>query len=475
MTDRLDSWKEIAAHFGRRVRTVQRWEREEGMPVHRHAHRRRGTVFALRGELDAWWATRILPPDDGDGVAAAATAGTPTNPLGTVGPSGVEHGPATPQANGQGDSPNRRAPSSGRHVPTRRRSHTTRALQAAGILFAVISGGLWAGRLSTPAPPPQEDPSAVVQGRYLLHRGTREQAERAAALCATATTGPGRTAAQRRAQAAGYECLAFADYSLTRLGAVPLREGLARTIAAADKALALDPGRAEALALGAAARLAQDFDLAAAEVSLRRAITLDPEAALPHHRLANLFSLTGRHAEAIAELRAAQRAAPLSAAINDDGCWFFYRARRHAEAIVEAERALVLEPERPGALECVVAASAARGDHERTRAASVALLEALGDEAAGAVAAAPATEAARLVDERMLARLEAAARESPDVPASGLAYYHARLGHRDEAIAWLERAGDRREPGLFLVRVHPSFDSVRDDPRVERLLRSSGV
>src|SRR6478672_369361 len=59
---RLESWKEIAAHFGRRVRTVQRWEKEEGLPVRRHAHRLRGTVYALPEELDGWWATRSVPP-----------------------------------------------------------------------------------------------------------------------------------------------------------------------------------------------------------------------------------------------------------------------------------------------------------------------------------------------------------------------------------------------------------------------------
>ena len=53
--DRLDSWKEIAAYLGRGVRTVQRWEREEGLPVHRLAHEKRGTVYARREELAAWW------------------------------------------------------------------------------------------------------------------------------------------------------------------------------------------------------------------------------------------------------------------------------------------------------------------------------------------------------------------------------------------------------------------------------------
>lgn len=52
--DRLDSWKEIAAYLNRDVTTVQRWEKREGMPVHRHLHERMGSVYASRAELDAW-------------------------------------------------------------------------------------------------------------------------------------------------------------------------------------------------------------------------------------------------------------------------------------------------------------------------------------------------------------------------------------------------------------------------------------
>ncbi len=52
-SDRLESWKEIAAYLGRTVRTVQRWQ-QEGLPVHRHKHQRLSSVFALRHEVDAW-------------------------------------------------------------------------------------------------------------------------------------------------------------------------------------------------------------------------------------------------------------------------------------------------------------------------------------------------------------------------------------------------------------------------------------
>jgi dipeptidyl aminopeptidase/acylaminoacyl peptidase len=61
--DRLDSWKEIARYLNRSVRTLYRWEKEEGLPVHRHQHRELGSVFAYKGELDAWLNARR--PDAG--------------------------------------------------------------------------------------------------------------------------------------------------------------------------------------------------------------------------------------------------------------------------------------------------------------------------------------------------------------------------------------------------------------------------
>lgn len=57
---RLDSWKEIAAYLRRDISTVQRWEKREGMPVHRHLHDKLGSVYALRSELDAWSRSRTV-------------------------------------------------------------------------------------------------------------------------------------------------------------------------------------------------------------------------------------------------------------------------------------------------------------------------------------------------------------------------------------------------------------------------------
>ena len=55
---RLESWKEIAGYLSRDARTVRRWEQAEGLPVHRHRHLARSSVYAYRSELDAWRANR---------------------------------------------------------------------------------------------------------------------------------------------------------------------------------------------------------------------------------------------------------------------------------------------------------------------------------------------------------------------------------------------------------------------------------
>jgi Predicted integral membrane protein len=56
--ERLDSWKEIAAYLKREVRTLHRWEAHEGLPIRRHLHRERGSVYAYKSELDSWWNNR---------------------------------------------------------------------------------------------------------------------------------------------------------------------------------------------------------------------------------------------------------------------------------------------------------------------------------------------------------------------------------------------------------------------------------
>jgi TolB-like protein/Tfp pilus assembly protein PilF len=76
---RLNSWKEIAAYLNRDVTTVQRWEKREAMPIHRHVHDKRGSVYALVPELDAWLEIRRLPL--GENQEAKEQEQTPEAPV----------------------------------------------------------------------------------------------------------------------------------------------------------------------------------------------------------------------------------------------------------------------------------------------------------------------------------------------------------------------------------------------------------
>jgi Tol biopolymer transport system component len=63
MSERLESWKEIAVYLNRSVRTLHRWEKEEGLPIHRQLHKELGSVFAYKSELDAWSRARSVTTD----------------------------------------------------------------------------------------------------------------------------------------------------------------------------------------------------------------------------------------------------------------------------------------------------------------------------------------------------------------------------------------------------------------------------
>jgi hypothetical protein len=66
----LTGWKDIAAYLGRSVRTVQRWEKDYGLPVRRFGLSRPESVFALSREVDEWLLTS-------QGASARAGAGAP--------------------------------------------------------------------------------------------------------------------------------------------------------------------------------------------------------------------------------------------------------------------------------------------------------------------------------------------------------------------------------------------------------------
>jgi Tol biopolymer transport system component len=155
-TDRLDSWKEIAAYLRRGVSTVQRWERDEALPTHRLHHSKLGSVYAYKSEVDAWLCDRRQRIGDNafrDGM-------DPEGPSGGERRADAEAGPAPPAGEGLiGSRASRDA------APGRRSLLSWMAVAAALVAVLAAVGGL----VSSPKPsvspgPPRTFPLTSSRG-----------------------------------------------------------------------------------------------------------------------------------------------------------------------------------------------------------------------------------------------------------------------------------------------------------------------
>lgn len=414
--DRLTSWKEVAAYLGREVRTVQRWEKRERLPVHRHHHERSGTIYAFKAELDAWLQAR-----------------RPTTP-----------GPARARSRG-------------------------RLVAIAAVALAALSAAASLQRGGAPSSEPAEGTpafEAYLRGRHLLSRGTeRGYRESVRYFEEAVRIEPG--------FARAHVGLADAYLMLGRHGHRPPAETLPRARVSALEALALDPSTAEVHSVLAGIFFYWDWDFPAAESAYRRALDLDPTSARSHHGLAHFLSAMGRHDEAIEASRRAQALEPLSVALHSDAGWFFYRARRYDEALVESRRALELEPGFGSALSCIVSILTKQGQH---RAAVAELHRAAVAERRSDIALLLEGPDPRAALERFRRwRLERLQQAQGYVTPFAFAAAHARLGELDAAFAWLDEAYETRDRSVLLLNVNPGFDPLRGDPRLARLAARVGL
>ncbi len=152
---RLDSWKAIADYLGLEVRSVQRWEAERGLPVHRVPGERRGRVFAYTGELDEWLRSgqreQTLPDAAGESETGGAIGGASDESLPGVARGGFRPGTDTAeQADASRVSMQRRSA-----APPGRMLRFV--LTAASVALVLVAGGYLATRMSHPEVRPHAD------------------------------------------------------------------------------------------------------------------------------------------------------------------------------------------------------------------------------------------------------------------------------------------------------------------------------
>lgn len=522
---RLDSWKEIAAHLKRDVRTVQRWERNEGLPVHRKRHGTLGSVYAFAHELDAWWTEdrdqaavealeapprwrlAVLPLRNLSGDAeqdwfAEGLTDEIIEQLGRVDPARLavlarrsvlrvagtsevsladELG-ATHVLDGSVRRSGERVRLSLQLADARRHHHVwtgsfdrhlSEMLAVQNELARAVASEITARAVPDHgvALVDPEAYTACLMGRQQWGRRTVESVTKALAQFQRAID---RAPAHAPAHAGLADC--YAVLANPELGGLVPCDAMPRAKAAAERALQLDPSLGEAHASSGFVRLWFDWDWEGAAADLSRALELRPDLVSARQWNAARLATLDRVDEAMAELDRALECDPLSNVLRVERSSILYFERDYAGAERHARQALDLDPD------FVLAAinlGRALGQQERHAEAIEALergRRVAPDQPAltMALGRAHAHAGHQAEARRALAELAALARERY-VPAFHRAAIHAALGEREEALGWLERAHQERCAYVVHLAKEPAADPFRDDPRFRRLLPRSAA
>jgi len=251
--------------------------------------------------------------------------------------------------------------------------------------------------------------------------------------------------------------------------------------ASALKALELDSELSEAHAVLAERKLDDEWDFAGSEASFKRAIELNPNFASAHQWYSEVLSRLGRADEALVEIKKAYEIDPFSRAVNMNLGLRLLEMRRYDEAKAQFEKLVQSEPDYPMAHTFLGGIYEDRGEFEKAigpECRAEVLLEIETEESC----AKKAIEMRKALKEggpngywRMALEDQMKQYERGIGSSVAVAGIYARLGNKEKAFEWLEKAFAERATDITYLKVDTSFDSVRSDPRFVDLQRRIGL
>ena len=300
-----------------------------------------------------------------------------------------------------------------------------------------------------------------LRARFLLRRRTVPDSKRAAELLEEAVR-------QDPDSAAAHASLAFAYIS------VPLLEGptkpfveLARQ--AAERAIKLDSTLAEAHAVLARIFVHFDWDAEASDRASRRALELDPTNPFVLHCYSLMLADQGRFEEALALADRALAQDPASVLANRDKAIILYLARRFEPCVEQCRKTVELDPYASSAYTYLGRAYAQLGRPEEAVEAYLTPLT-FSEKKREMVDALRSAAHRGGLKEFWRLRLQYLLKE-PHVPLATVAAGYVQIGDHDTAMVWLERMYAERGGWITGLKVHPTWDPLRSDPRFQDLLR----
>lgn len=445
-TQRLDSWKEIAAFFGRAERTVRRWEADRGLPVHRLPGSSRSAVFAYAHELSDWLQGQT--PESEPVMLPGET--NPADPR--IAPTVKDRTMAIPVL------------IEAKLQPRPRIFLWTAILLAVSAIFAaalfyrVRHSASANDRISN-----REAQELYLKGRYFWDRRTPDDLNKAIDYFTQAIV-------KDPAAAQAYVGLADCYNLLSEFGAMSASEAYPRALAAAQRAVELDDSSAEAHNSLAFPTFWWSWKGASAEREFKRALQLNPNLARGHHWYATYLLATPRKNEALVQIEQAQKLEPSSTAILADKGYILWSLGRHAEALALLKQLESSEPELSSTHYYLGIIDWDQQDYFGAVAEWKQVAEQRHDDSGVKIADASAqglsSGGLRGLLERKLP-LEKELVDRGGGSAYDLAAIYAALGKKEEALVYLQLAFDRREADMLVG--DPPIPQMRDDPAYQKL------
>jgi len=526
--ERLESWKAIAAYLKRDESTVRRWERE-GLPIHRHLHAKKASVYAYSSEIDLWWnadRTRLeraatheitsiavlplanLSGDSGQDYFADSMTEVLITELGKISSLRVVSRTSAMAYKGSRKALDQIARElsvdavvegavvreSGRTRITvqligtqperqlwaeryERDVSSILALQrdVAGAVAEGIHAKLTPKERILLAQPRSVDPEAYeayLKGRYYWNKVVEipENFLKAReSFEAAIRKDPGFAPAY-----AGLARSYAWSYSVSAESLRPPREVFPKAKAAALKALELDETLAEAHLALAYVREGYDWDWDGAERAYQRAIELNPNSVDARFEYARYLAIPRRFDEAFMQIQRIEELDPVARAdkVRNGKGWLYYWAFQFDRALQEAQSLLELEPRFARAHYLCGLVYTHKALYEESIISHRKAIAHSGEDSRSLALLASAHGRAGQTAEALgiVARLnERAKREH--VSGLWMAQAHLGLGNNGEALRWLERGFQERDELGMLARSPFWYGPLRSEPRFRELLR----
>ena len=276
--------------------------------------------------------------------------------------------------------------------------------------------------------------------------------------------------------APGYMGLAHYYGFAAAVGVLPPNENWPRSEAAINKALELDDTLAESYNARVGIELYFRRDWRAAEQSFRRGLELNPNSAEVHHHYARCLVLFGRNEEAMAEMQRTVDLEPLSLRYNLNLANLFLWLHQSDRAIDQLHKTLELEQNFGPAHESLGYAYEKKGMQKEAMAEWLTALKLRQQtETAAKVEQAYATSgfdaAVHALAQESLKNPDERFKRGEYVAAAEYARAYTRMGDREKALAWIDKAVDERNRYALELRLDPAYDRLRDDPRFQASLK----